>query len=59
MQINSDNLHPKDSILKFKAEIPSIVIKLNIIIIPRDVYDIYVSNFYDESHVTLFNLEFK
>ena len=59
IQINADKLNHKDSILTCKAEIPSIVNTLNKIIIPRDVYDTYVSNFYCDHNVTLFNLDFK
>ena len=31
----------------------------NTIYIPKDVYDSYASNFYDERHVELFNIQFK
>ena len=57
-QINADNLHPEDSLLTWKSEIPSIVNKCKKIIIQTDVYDTDVSNYYDIRHVEFYNLDF-
>ena len=57
-ETNAVNLHHRGTILTHKAEIPSIINTLYKIIIPREVYDTNVSNFYDDCHVESFNLEF-
>ena len=58
-QIHAYDLHQEDSLLTCKASIPSIVNILNRIIIPIDVYEQYVSKFYDYHHVEFYNLELK
>ena len=57
-QINAVNLHHEYNLLKCTVLMISIVNALNKLIIPRNIYDSYVYNFYDESHVELFNQEF-
>ena len=59
MKIHTDNLHQEDSLLTFKAEVPSILNILNKIIIERDMYDTYVSNFYEYHHVEFITCCFK
>ena len=54
-QINADGLHTEDILLTWKASIPSIVSTLNKIIIPTDIYDTYVYNFYYDHSVTFYN----
>ena len=44
-------LHPEDIFLTHRSAIPSIVNTLNKIIIPTDVYDTYVSHYYDDCRV--------
>ena len=56
-QINDDNLHPGDGILTWKLSILSIVNTLKIII-PIDVYDTYISHYYNGHHVDFCNMEF-
>ena len=51
--------HPEDIVLTRKAAIPSIVNTLNKIIIPTDVYDTYVSHYYDERHVEFLTCNLK
>ena len=58
-KINATDLNKQDIILTYKAANPSIVNKLNKTIIARDVYEKYVSNYYDDHHVESYNLEFK
>ena len=50
-QPNGNNLHPEDILLTCRAEIPSIVDTLNKIIIPRDVYNMYLYHYYYDPHV--------
>ena len=57
-KIDADNLHPEDNLLTCKSAISSIVNTLHKIFIPTDVYDMYVSHYYDYRYVELFNEEF-
>ena len=45
--------------LHTKGQLHQLSTHLNIYIIPRDMYEKYVSNFYDDCRVESFNLEFK
>ena len=57
IQIHADNLHQEEIILKYKEGIPSILsTHKNIITI--DVNEKYLSTFYDDNNVDLYNPEF-
>ena len=58
MKIYTNNLHQDDSLLTCKATIPSIVNTLHKTIIPRDMYEKFVSKFYDDRRVEFYNLGF-
>ena len=55
-QINPSHLNQDDSLLACKGYIPSIANTLNKIIIARDVYENYLSRYYDDRHVGFYNL---
>ena len=57
-KINADNLHPEESLITSKAVITLIVNTLKKIIIPTDVYDTYVSHYYDIRHVEFLSYSF-
>ena len=59
IKIHYDHLHQEESILTRKAAVTSTFNTLNKIIIARYVYEKYISNFYDDRHVDLYNLECK
>ena len=56
-KINATHLHGEDNIRTCKVTLPSTVYTLKRIIIATDVYENYVSNYYDDCHVQSYNLK--
>ena len=57
-QTNATHLHEEESIITYKASIPATVNTLKKNFIARDIYEKYVSNYYDDRNVESYNLDF-